>query len=54
MALKIAYGVIAFLLVTVYLMAPLLKLKDVALGAVIVIGLMMMAIDLVQSIKKDE
>ena len=54
MALKIAYGIIAAVLVITYLMAPLLKLKDVALGAVILIGIAMMLVDLWQSLQSKE
>ena len=54
MAIKILGGVVAFALMLAYLIPPLLKLKDVALGAVIVIGLVMMAVDLWQALKHED
>ena len=54
MVLKAIYGVIAAALVTVYLLAPAIKLKDPALTAVLIIGVLMMAIDLWQSLRKDD
>ena len=54
MALKILGGVVALSLVIVYLVPVMLKLKDWALGAVILIGIAMMLVDLYQSLKKEE
>lgn len=54
MPFKILAGIVAVVLMGVYLMAPLVKLKDFALGAVIVIGFVLMLIDLVQSLKSKE
>lgn len=54
MAIKILGGVVALSLVIAYLLPPLVKLKDVALGAVILIGIAMMLIDLWQSLQKEE
>lgn len=54
MAIKILGGVVALSLVIAYLLPPLVKLKDVALGAVIVIGIVMMLVDLWQSLQKEE
>lgn len=54
MGIKIAAGAVAFLLMLSYLLAPVLKLKDVALGVVIAIGVAMMAVDLWQSLKSKD
>ena len=54
MVLKAVYGVIAAALVVVYLAAPAIKLKDPALTAVIIIGILMMLIDLWQSMKSKD
>lgn len=54
MPVKILSGVVAMVLVIGYLLPPILKLKDVALGVVIVIGLVLILIDLVQSLQSKE
>jgi hypothetical protein len=54
MAVKIAAGVVALILIIGYLLPPVLKLKEVALGIVILIGLAMMALDLWQSLKSKD
>ncbi len=54
MAIKILGGVVALTLVIAFLLPPLLKLKDVALGAVIIIGIVMMLVDLWQSLQSKE
>jgi hypothetical protein len=54
MAVKIAAGVVALILIVGYLLPPLFKLKDLALGGVIIIGLSMMALDLWQSLKSKD
>ena len=55
MLFKILAGVVAVALMVAYLMPPVFKLKDVALGAVISIGIAMMLVDFLQSLKsKDE
>lgn len=54
MGVKIAAGLVALILIVGYLLPPVFKLKDFALGAVIAIGLTMMAIDLWQSLKSKE
>ena len=54
MKVKIAAGVVAVILIVGYLLPPVLKLKDVALGVVIGIGIAMMLVDLVQSMRKDD
>jgi len=41
-------------LALVYLAAPVIKLKDVALGIVVLIGVAMMAVDLWQSLKSKD
>jgi hypothetical protein len=54
MAVKIVAGLVALVLIVGYLLPPVFKLKDVALGIVIVVGLTMMVIDLVQSLKSKD
>ena len=54
MALKAVYGVIAAALVVIYLLAPAIKLKDPALTAVIIVGILMMLIDLWQSLQSKD
>ena len=54
MAIKILGGVVALSLVMAYLLPPLVKLKDFALGTVIVIGIVMMLIDLWQTLRSEK
>jgi hypothetical protein len=54
MPFKIFAGIVAFILMLGYLLPPVFKLKDVALGVVILLGLAMMATDLWQSFKSKE
>jgi purine-cytosine permease-like protein len=54
MPFKILAGVVAMVLVIGYLLPPIFKLKDVALGAVICIGITLILIDLVQSLQSKE
>lgn len=54
MGVKIAAGVVAVILVVGYLLPPVFKLKEVALGVVICIGIALMLVDLVQSMRKDD
>ena len=54
MGVKIAAGLVAMVLMLGYLLPPVFKLKDVALGVVIIIGLAMMAVDLWQSLQSKE
>jgi hypothetical protein len=54
MALKIFAAVVAVALVVAYLIPPIWKLKDLELAAVVVIGIVMMLVDLVQSLRKDD
>ena len=54
MSIKIFAAVVAIVMVLCFLVPPVLKLKDIALGAVISIGIIMMLIDLWQSLQKKE
>ena len=54
MGVKIAAGVVAVILIVGYLLPPVFKLQEVALGVVICIGIAMMMVDLVQSMRKDD
>jgi len=54
MPFKILAGVVAVALMVAYLMPPVFKLKDVALGAVISIGIVMMLVDLWQSLQSKD
>jgi hypothetical protein len=51
MIFKVLAGVVAVILMLIYLAPPVYKLKDVELGIVVAIGLVMMLVDLVQSLK---
>jgi len=54
MPIKLFAAVVAVILVVGFLVPVVLKLKDVALGAVISIGITMMLVDLLQSLKSKE
>ncbi len=54
MPIKIFAAIVAVGLVFVFLGAPVLKLKDVALGVVILIGIAMMLVDLWQSLQSKD
>jgi len=54
MLIKYISAVIAVVMVVCFLAPPVLKLKDIALGAVILIGIVMMLADLWQSLQKKE
>ena len=54
MAFKILAGVVAMVLMIAYLAPPIYKLKDVALAIVIAIGIVMMLVDLVQSLQSQD
>jgi hypothetical protein len=54
MAAKIVGALVAVGLVLAFLLPPLFKLKDIALGIVIVIGIAMMLVDLWQSLQSKE
>ncbi len=52
MAMKIFAGIVAAVLVLAYVLAPAIKLKDAALAIVIGIGVVMMLVDLWQSLRE--
>jgi hypothetical protein len=54
MPIKIFAAVVAVVLLLAFLAPVVLKLKDVALTAIIVIGVVMMLIDLWQSLQREE
>lgn len=54
MAMKIFAGIVAIVLMLAYVVPPALKLKHVALAIVIGIGVVMMLIDLWQSLRERE
>ena len=54
MPIKIFAGVLAAALMLAYLSPVVFKLKDVSLGVIIAIGIVMMLIDLWQSLKGKE
>lgn len=54
MGVKHVAGAVAVILVLGYLLPPVFKLKDVALGIIICIGIAMMLVDLLQSLKSKE
>ncbi len=54
MPTKIVAATVAVVLMLGFLAPPVLKLKDIALGATIAIGIVMMVIDLWQSLQSKE
>jgi uncharacterized membrane protein YccC len=54
MLIKYVSAVIAVVMVLSFLVPPVLKLQDVALGVIIAIGVVMMLIDLWQSLQAKE
>lgn len=54
MLIKIVFGVIAAALLSAYLIPIVLKLKDVSLSVVVVLGLVLMIIDMLQSLRSKE
>lgn len=54
MPIKIFAAAVAVVLMLSFLAPPVLKLKDIALGAVILIGFVMMLADLWQSLQAKE
>jgi hypothetical protein len=54
MAFRIFAGLVAVALMLLYLVPPVIKLKDFELGAVILVGLAMMLVDLWQSIQSKD
>lgn len=51
---KILFGVIGVVLMAAFLLPVVLKLKEVSLGIVIVLGLALMIIDMVQSLRSND
>jgi len=47
-------GLVAVVLMLLYLVPPVVKLKEIDLGIVILVGLAMMAVDLWQSFKSKD
>ncbi len=54
MGIKIVAGLVALALMLGYLLPPVFKLKDFGLGAVILLGLVMMLFDLWQSLQSKD
>jgi hypothetical protein len=54
MPIKILAAVVAVVMMLCFLAPPVLKLKDIALGVIILIGIVMMLADLWQSLQKKE
>ena len=54
MGVKLAAAAVAVILLAGYLLPPVFKLKEVALGVVICIGFTMMLVDLAQSLKSKD
>jgi hypothetical protein len=54
MPIKIFAAAVAVVMVLSFLAPPVLKLKDIALGVVILIGIVMMLADLWQSLQTKE
>ena len=54
MPIKIFAAIVAAALVIAFVSPVVIKLKDVALGVIILIGVAMMLVDLAQSLKSDE
>jgi len=54
MAFKILAGIIAIILMVAFLAPPALKLQDLALSGVILIGIVMMLVDLWQSLQSKD
>jgi hypothetical protein len=54
MAIKIGAGLVAILLLGAYLLALVIKLKEIDLAIVVFIGLVLMLVDLRQSLKSRE
>ena len=54
MALKLFAAAVAVGLVVAYLIPPIYKLQEIDLGVVVLLGIAMMLIDLVQSLRKED
>ena len=54
MPVKIVAAIVAVMLMGAYLLAPVYKLKEVDLGIAIILGLILMLVDLWQSLKSKD
>ena len=54
MPFKILAGIVAMALAIAYLLPPVVKLKDPALAIVILVGVVLMVLDVVQSLKSKD
>lgn len=54
MIVKLLAALVAVVLVIAYLAPPVYKLREIELGLVVGIGIVMMLVDLVQSLRKDD
>lgn len=54
MIVKLVAAVIAVVLVLIYLAPPVYKLRDIELGAVVSIGVVLMLVDLWQSLRSKD
>ena len=54
MILKILAGLLAVVLMVIYLIPPVYKLQDIELGVVVAIGLTLMLVDLWQSLRSKD
>ena len=54
MAVKIVAAIVAIILMGAYMIAPVYKLQEVDLGIAIVLGMILMLIDLWQSLKSKD
>jgi hypothetical protein len=54
MAVKIVAALVAVILMGAYLIAPVYKLQEVDLGIAIVLGMILMLVDLWQSLKSKD
>jgi hypothetical protein len=54
MIIKLSAGLVAIALVIAYLVPPIYKLKEIELGVVVLIGIALMLVDLVHSMRKED
>lgn len=54
MILKVLAALLAVVLVVIYLIPPVYKLREIELGVVVAIGLTLMLVDLWQSLKSKD
>lgn len=54
MIIKLFAGLVAVVLVIAYLVPPVYKLKEIELGVVVLIGIALMLVDLVHSMRKED